>query len=206
MSKKPNYGKYSDEQLLEMIHTGNGSAEEELYARYKPVVRGKARTYYLVGGDSEDIIQEGMIGLYKAICDFDPAKHSGFKSFANLCITRHIQTVVKLSMRKKHSPLNNYVSFEQTMDSTEDSDLSLADLLTGSEDDNPENQIISREQSEVIFREIQTKLSSMERDVLSLYVKGFSYQQIAQMMNKAPKSIDNALTRIKKKLSAFFEA
>ena len=190
----------SDEALLALLRQGDEDAEWELYDRYKPLVRARARTFFLVGADNEDLVQEGMLGLYKAVCEYDPTKNAAFRSFAELCITRQILTAIKGATRKKHQPLNTYVSLNQPVYEPGSTDRTLMDVLSGMGVSDPEEMLIGRENMEAMARDIEEKLSSLEKQVLGLYLKGLSYQQIGQFLNKPPKSIDNAIQRVKKKL------
>jgi len=194
------YQGMSDEQLLEELNRGDAQIVDYLLEKYKNFVRKKARTMYLVGGDNEDLMQEGMIGLYKAIRDYDREKELSFLSFANLCITRQLHTAVHTSLRKKHGPLNSYISFYDAQPEgdrgTKERSISYA-----SNNHNPEELLIDKEQVITIMGEIEKTLSSYEQKVLHMYIDGLSYQQIAEELGKSRKSIDNALQRIKKKLN-----
>ena len=189
----------TDEELIVAIRGGDRLAEEQLYTKYKQVVRSRARTYFLVGADREDIIQEGMIGLYKAVCDFNDTKQSSFRAFADLCITRQIITAIKSATRKKHMPLNTYVSLNRTVYDG-DSERTLVDVLVGAKNDDPEELVIGRENYDRIAERIDRTLSKLERNVLELYLDGYSYQQIADALGKSTKTVDNAIQRVKKKL------
>ncbi|MBQ7277731.1 MAG: RNA polymerase sporulation sigma factor SigH [Clostridia bacterium] len=190
----------SDEELLTLLRGGDQEAEWELYDRYKLLVRARARTFFLVGADHEDLVQEGMLGLYKAVCEFDSSKNASFRSFAELCITRQILTAIKTATRKKHQPLNTYVSLNQPVFEPGSTDRTLLDILSGMGVSDPEEMLIGRENMEAVARDIQKKLSPLEKQVLGLYIEGLSYQQIGQLLHKPPKSIDNAIQRVKKKL------
>ena len=190
----------SDEELLTLLRGGDQEAEWELYDRYKLLVRARARTFFLVGADHEDLVQEGMLGLYKAVCEFDSRKNASFRSFAELCITRQILTAIKTATRKKHQPLNTYVSLNQPVFEPGSTDRTLLDILSGMGVSDPEEMLIGRENMEAVARDIQKKLSPLEKQVLGLYIEGLSYQQIGQLLHKPPKSIDNAIQRVKKKL------
>jgi RNA polymerase sporulation-specific sigma factor len=188
-----------DEELIDSARDGNESALEYLLKKYRSFVRAKARTYFLIGADREDIIQEGMIGLYKAIRDFNEDKLSSFRAFAELCITRQIITAIKTATRQKHIPLNSYVSLNKPI-FDEESDRTLMDVITEVSVTDPEQLIISREELNMIECKISEVLSGLEWKVLSLYLEGKSYQEIAAELNREVKSIDNALQRVKRKL------
>ena len=191
-------------ELIRKAKTGDYDATEEIMRRYKNFVKLKSRAYFLKGADKEDIIQEGMIGLYKAIRDFDESKTSSFRCFAEVCITRQMITAVKTATRKKHTPLNNYVSLSKPIYDDE-SERTLLDIITLGMVSNPEELIISREKLEDIEDKINELLSELEQEVLRLYLNGRSYQQIAERIGKDVKSIDNALQRVKKKLEKHLE-
>ena len=179
---------------------GDSDAEDVLYIRYKQVVRSKARTSFLVGADREDIIQEGMIGLYKAVCDYEFGKQASFRAFAELCITRQIITAIKSATRKKHIPLNTYVSLSRPVYEDGDGERTLIDVLETTRISDPEEALIGRESYEAVARDIENALSKLEREALSLYLQGLSYQQIAAAMGRSTKCVDNAIQRVKKKL------
>ncbi len=195
----PSYETEPDEALLTLLRGGDARAEEALYARYKQVVRSKARTYFLVGADREDIIQEGMIGLYKAVCDYQFDKQASFRAFAELCITRQIITAIKSATRKKHIPLNTYVSLNRSVFEG-DSERPLIDVISGAQISDPEEMLIGRENYEAIAESIEHSLSRLERGALLLYLQGYSYQQIADSLGQTTKCVDNAIQRVKKKL------
>ena len=199
MMEENQYGTLPDEQLLALIKNGDEMAEETLYTRYKQVVRSRARTYFLVGADHEDLLQEGMIGLYRAVCDYQPEKQVAFSTFAEMCIQRQLITAITRANRKKHAPLNNYVSFSRPLHE-EDGEGTIADMLRSSRAMDPEETLIGRENYEALAGEIEHELSPLERDALMLYIEGKTYQQIAQELNRSTKSIDNAIQRVKKKL------
>ncbi|TSJ65246.1 RNA polymerase sporulation sigma factor SigH [Allobacillus salarius] len=193
-----------DERLVELVQQGDGQALNQLILKYKGFVRGKARTYFLIGADREDIIQEGMIGLYKAIRDYRPDKLSSFKMFAELCVTRQIITAIKTATRQKHIPLNSYVSLDKPI-YDEDSDRTLIDIIAEDELGDPEKLLINREKNgdmEIKMREV---LSELEQEVLNLYLDGCSYQEISLKLNRHVKSIDNALQRVKRKLERYLQ-
>lgn len=194
----------SDEEIVEMAREGDSAALEYLINKYKNFVRAKARSYFLIGADREDIIQEGMIGLYKAIRDFRCDKLSSFRAFAELCITRQIITAIKTATRQKHIPLNSYVSLNKPI-YDEDSDRTLLDVISGSRISDPEELIISREEFDDIEEKMGEILSSLEWKVLMFYLEGKSYQEMASDLNRHVKSIDNALQRVKRKLERYLE-
>lgn len=193
-----------DEDVVEFAKDGDTAALEYLINKYKNFVRAKARSYFLIGADREDIIQEGMIGLYKAIRDFRPDKLSSFRAFAELCITRQIITAIKTATRQKHIPLNSYVSLNKPI-YDEDSDRTLLDVISGSKITDPEELIISREEFDDIEEKMGEILSSLEWKVLMSYLEGKSYQEIAVDLKRHVKSIDNALQRVKRKLERYLE-
>ena len=204
LNEKSRYNQYSDEEIVEMSHQGDASAEEYLLDKYKNFVRSKARSYFLVGADHEDIVQEGMIGLYKAIRDFRPDKLSSFRAFAELCITRQIITAIKTATRQKHIPLNNYVSLNKPL-YDEESDRTLLDVIVEGRVSDPEELIINMENVGNIRTKINEVLSGLEQEVLNAYLDGKSYQEIAEALGRHVKSIDNALQRVKRKLEKYLE-
>ncbi len=193
-----------DEEVVVIAQNGNDNAQEYLIHKYKNFVRAKARSYFLIGADREDIIQEGMIGLYKAIRDFRDEKLSSFRAFAELCITRQIITAIKTATRQKHIPLNSYVSLNKPI-YDEDSDRTLLDVISGSKITDPEELIISQEEFDDIEEKMGEILSSLEWQVLMSYLEGKSYQEIALELKRHVKSIDNALQRVKRKLERYLE-
>ncbi len=193
-----------DEQLVERVRFGDDDALEFLIQKYKAFVRGKARSYFLIGADREDIVQEGMIGLYKAIRDFRDDKLASFKAFAELCITRQIITAIKTATRQKHVPLNSYISLDKPI-YDEDSDRTLMDVIGGAKVSDPEELMINQEEFSDIEYKMTELLSELERNVLVLYLDGRSYQEIAVDLCRHVKSIDNALQRVKRKLEKYLE-
>ncbi|MPQ42369.1 RNA polymerase sporulation sigma factor SigH [Clostridium tarantellae] len=189
----------SDEKIVIIAKGGNERALEYIINKYEQFVKAKAKSYFLIGADKEDIYQEGMIGLYKAIRDFNPNKLASFKGFAELCITRQIITAIKTATRQKHIPLNTYVSLNKPM-YEEESDRTLLDVLEGLTITDPEEVIISKEEVQHIEKEIEKVLSELELEVLNSYLDGKSYQEIACDLDRHAKSIDNALQRVKRKL------
>ncbi len=192
----------TDEQLLARIKAGDEEAERLLYERYKQLVRSRAHSYFLIGADHEDLVQEGMLGLYKAVCEYDTDKAASFKSFAEICITRQILSAIKNATRKKHNPLNHYVSLNSSPVEA-DGELTLLDTMRSLRVADPEDVVIGRENFERMVQYLETTLSPMERRVLSLYLDGFSYPQIAACIQKPLKSVDNAMQRVKHKLEGF---
>jgi len=193
-----------DEDIVEEAKKGDFQALEYLITKYKNFVRAKARSYFLIGADREDIIQEGMIGLYKAIRDYNKDKLTSFKAFAELCITRQIITAIKTATRQKHIPLNSYVSLNKPI-YDEESDRTLLDVLSGVKITDPEELIISREELNNMESKIGEILSDLEWEVLMAYLEGKSYQEIGEELNRHVKSIDNALQRVKRKLERYLE-
>ena len=200
------FGQYldkTDEDVVVLAQNGDGQALAYLLNKYKNFVRSKARSYFLIGADHEDIVQEGMIGLYKAIRDFQPSRLSSFRSFAELCVKRQIITAIKAATRQKHVPLNSYVSLNKPL-YDEESDRTLLDVIEGRVT-NPEDLYISQEDLARIQTQISEVLSDLERQVLEAFMDGKSYQEIAELLGRHVKSIDNALQRVKRKLFKFRE-
>jgi len=196
------YEELADEEIVQLAQEGDQFAVEYLVDKYKNFVRAKARSYFLIGADREDIIQEGMIGLFKAIRDYKPDKLTSFRAFAELCITRQIITAIKTATRQKHIPLNSYVSLNKPI-YDEESDRTLMDILSTSKITNPEEIVISREEFLFIEKKMGEILSSLEWKVLMAYLEGKSYQEIAVELKRHVKSIDNALQRVKRKLEKY---
>ncbi|NLM44492.1 MAG: RNA polymerase sporulation sigma factor SigH [Clostridiales bacterium] len=194
-----------DEELVLKAREGDKEALEYIINKYKNFVRAKARSYFLIGADREDIVQEGMIGLYKSIRDFKNDKLSSFRAFAELCITRQIITAIKTATRQKHIPLNSYISLNKPI-YDEESDRTLLDILTATKITDPEELIISKEELCSIESKIGEILSDLELEVLMSYLQGKSYQEIAVDLDRHVKSIDNALQRVKRKLEKFLES
>ncbi|MBP8819651.1 MAG: RNA polymerase sporulation sigma factor SigH [Syntrophomonadaceae bacterium] len=198
------YTEMTDEEIVDLAQQGDQFAIEFLVDKYKNFVRAKARSYFLIGADKEDIIQEGMIGLFKAIRDYRLDKLTSFRAFAELCITRQIITAIKTATRQKHIPLNSYVSLNKPI-YDEESDRTLIDILSTNKITNPEDIIISREEFIFIEKKMGEILSSLEWKVLMAYLEGKSYQEIAAELKRHVKSIDNALQRVKRKLEKYLE-
>jgi RNA polymerase sporulation-specific sigma factor len=199
-----NYAEMNDEFLVQLFQDGDGEASEFLMRKYRSFVRAKASRYFLIGGEREDIVQEGMIGLYKAIRDFRVDKLSSFKAFAELCITRQIITAVKSATRQKHGPLNSYVSLNKPI-YEEESNHTLMDVITGPTNTDPIQMLIDQEKASDLERKMSEKLSDLEKRVLELHIAGHSYVEISQNVNTHVKSIDNALQRIKRKMERYLE-
>ena len=195
-----NLNKYSDEELVNLYRQGNEQAVEYLFEKYNNLVRKKAKAMYLAGGDNDDLIQEGMIGLYKAVRDYKEERDASFFTFASMCINRQMITAVTASNRKKNIPLNSYVSFDSPVSGEEDSDMKLADVLPPSNEQNPEKLFIDKEFANDLQKKVMASLSSFEKEVLKYYMDGKDYIEISEKMNKTPKSIDNALQRIRNKV------
>lgn len=189
------YEAFSDEELIEKLRQGEDDITDYILEKYKPLVRKKTNAMYLIGGETEDLIQEGMIGLFKAIRDYKPDKDASFYHFAELCINRQLYSALEASNRKKHQPLNSYISLSEQ----EHPDAVAAELLIDKES-GPEQTVIEQEVWEEYKKRLAQKLSRMENQVLQYYLDGNHYIQIAEMMGKSPKSIDNALQRIRQKI------
>lgn len=194
----------SDEEIISLIRDNHPDAMDYMLNHYKYLVRNKAKALYLIGGDKDDLIQEGMIGLYKAIRDYNPDLNTSFYNFADLCISRQIYSAIKASNRKKNFPLNTYVSlyapaYSENIDLDEKE--SLVDLMSQNKISNPEELVIDKESTSMLEYELVRHLSQFEKQVLDMYLMDYSYLRIAHKLNKDPKSIDNALQRIKLKLN-----
>lgn len=194
----------TDEALINLYRQGEHHAIDLLVQRYKKLVRNRIKINFFIGADKEDLIQEGMIGLFKAICDYDPEREASFKSFATLCVTRQISTAVKMVSRQKHIPLNQSISLSipiahKSIDE-EDEGITLIDVIKNNLSQTPEDEVISKERVDDIYEYITKVLSDLEVQVVTLYMEGKNYKEIATILDKSPKSIDNALQRIKKKL------
>jgi RNA polymerase sporulation-specific sigma factor len=190
----------ADDELVAAARAGDDRALATLLDKYRGFARSKARSYFLVGADREDIIQEGMIGLYKAVRDYNVELQTSFRAFAELCITRQIITAIKTATRQKHGPLNNYVSFSRPVLTDDDGERCLGDMLPGHAVCDPADLVISAERIRALQQHFDDVLSDLEAEVLRLYVDGKSYQEIAESLQRHVKSIDNALQRIKRKL------
>ena len=198
------YNLLSDEELISRLREGHEDIRDYLMEKHKNLVRKKARALYLIGGDNDDLIQEGMIGLYKAIRDFDPERGASFHTFADLCISRQMYTAVQASQRQKHQPLNSYVSLSDS-DNEEQTSSRASYAANDVRNRNPEELFIARENLEDMEDLIEKKLSRFEREVLRYYLSGMNYSQIADTLGKSSKATDNALQRIKKKIKQITE-
>ena len=195
------YGNCSDEELILRLRDGEEAITDYIMDKYKNMVRSKAKSMYILGGDSEDLIQEGMIGLFKAVRDYDCGRDASFYTFADLCISRQMYTAVQASKRLKHSPLNSYVSlYERSSEGTDNEEKNLIEALAARTQMSPEELFLDKERVEDLERAIETELSSFEKQVLDLYLTGMSYTQIAKVLGRDEKSTDNALQRLKSKI------
>lgn len=194
------YKSLSDEEIVFLAQNGDKRASEFITAKYLPYVRNKSRAYFLVGGEVEDIMQEGLIGLYEAIQDYSDSKQASFKTFMDICVTRQIMTALKAASRQKHIPLNTYVSLNKPL-FQEETDRNFQDTLITEKVEDPESLFIDVEKTIEINKEIERSLSEFEYKVLRLYLQGVSYVRIAKVLEKEEKAIDNAIQRIRKKLS-----
>ncbi len=188
----------TDEELVTCFRRGDDSAMDYIMNKYKKMVRNKAKALYLMGGDEDDLIQEGMIGLFKAVMDFKVDREASFSTFAGLCISRQMYSAVEAALRKKHQPLNSYISFYDENEAA--GAAGAVEIGLSSEEDNPEVVLIARENEEIIRQSIADILSPMENEVMNLFLEGLDYREIAARLSKSPKSVDNALQRIKNKL------
>ena len=191
------YDAYSDRELIQMLREGETPVAEYLMDKYKTLVRKKARALYLAGGDQEDLLQEGMLGLYKAVREYQPEKEASFQTFAGLCISRQMYSAVVSAQRKKHRPLNTSISLNELAENQEEYSLGIAE--------SPESILLDQEATETLKKEIEKQLSPFETKVLNLYLSGLDYLQIAEELDKPAKSIDNALQRIRAKVNRKIE-
>jgi RNA polymerase sporulation-specific sigma factor len=199
-SQEKSQRELADLQLVLQARNDDGAAMDALIRRYTGFVRLKASSYFLAGGESDDLVQEGLIGLYKAVRDFRSDKETSFRSFAELCITRQIITAIKTATRYKHAPLNTYVSFSQTPAGQQDGECTLGDALPGPGVQNPAVCVISTQELQSLVFSLGTGLSPLEREALRLYLEGLSYEQMAEELGCDTKTIDNALQRVKRKV------
>lgn len=196
---KADYRQYSDEELLVRLREGEGGITDYLMNKYKGLVRNKAKSMYILGADNEDLIQEGMIGLFKALRDYDSGRDASFATFADLCVSRQMYTAVQASRRQKHIPLNTYVSLNGSVGRDGDEE-ELSEMLAARFEQSPEEVLIDRENVVLLEKTIERELSTFEKQVLDLYLTGMGYQQIAKVLGRDDKSTDNALQRLKNKL------
>lgn len=204
--RREEYGKFADEELIRLVRQGEDGAVDFLMDKYKNMVRGKAKTLFLIGGDHDDLIQEGMIGLFRAIRDFDERKETGFAAFASLCVSRQIYKAIQAQNRKKNQPLNDYISlYAPAYQENGREETKLMDVLHPDRSSNPEQFVIDKESAGLLEEKLVEKLSGLEKQVFELFLDGYTYQDIALMLEKEPKAIDNALQRIRTKLNQVLE-
>lgn len=203
-----NYNNMSDDELLELINNKDTDALDFLICKYKDLVNSKVNKYFIIGAEKEDIVQEGLIGLYKAIKDYKPDKQNSFKSFANLCVERQLITAIKSSNRQKHMPLNSYLSLNMTAFENEDgnNDTQIVDVLENTVIEDPLDTITKKEYFLSVENVIDSSLSDFEKKVLNRYVQGESYVKIAERLDAPVKSVDNAIQRIRKKTAKNIQA
>lgn len=198
---KEDYRQYSDEELLIRLRDGEGGITDYIMDKYKNLVKSKAKSMYILGADNDDLIQEGMIGLFKAVRDYDSGRDASFSTFADLCVSRQMYTAVQASRRQKHIPLNTYISLYGTAGTDHDGEEEeLVNVLAARSLQSPEEVVIDKENVDRLEKTIEKELSNFEKQVLDLYMTGMGYQQIAKVLGKDDKSTDNALQRIKTKL------
>ena len=202
-TSEKSFASFCDEDLVALAQKGDDKALDYLFGKYIPYVRNKSLSYFIAGADRDDIIQEGMIGLFKAVRDFSSERSVTFKTFADLCVTRQILTAVKNASRQKHAPLNFYISLNKSV-SDDDDDPTLEDILSHTKSTNPEDILLEKEKADTLGAEMKELLSEFEQCVLTLYLQGKSYADIAREVDKTPKAVDNALQRIKKKFEKIF--
>jgi RNA polymerase sporulation-specific sigma factor len=195
-----------DAYLVALAKQGSALAHDGIVKRYHGFVRLKASSYFLAGGDNDDLIQEGLVGLYKAVRDFRSDRESSFRNFAELCITRQIITAVKTASRNKHSPLNRYLSFSSSPAGASEGDATLDEVLPGPAAHDPVNQVVSSEELRALVACLSTVLSELESRVLALYLDGHSYQQVGRRLGCEAKTVDNALQRVKRKVGTHLQA
>lgn len=203
MTEHSKYEDMTDEELIDQLREGDRQVMDYICDKYKNLVRSKAKSMYILGGDSEDLIQEGMIGLFKAVRDYDCGRDASFYTFADLCISRQMYTAVQASQRLKHAPLNSYISLDSPGRTEEDRDKeaqTLAELLSGRTGGNPEELFLDKERVAYLEEQIAKELSELENQVLDLYITGMSYTQIAKVLGRSDKATENALTRAKQKI------
>lgn len=194
------YGSFTDEELIDRLRHGEDSIMDYICDKYKNLVRSKAKSMFILGADNEDLIQEGMIGLFKAVRDYDAGRDASFSTFADLCISRQMYTAVQASKRQKHFPLNTYISLDSDTSCDDKEGLHLAELLADRTELNPEELFLDKERVAYLEKTIEEELSDFERQVLDLYITGMSYSQIAKVLGRDGKATDNALQRLKAKI------
>ena len=200
------YENITDEQLIRRLRDGETAIMDYIISKYKYLVIRAAKAIYLIGGENDDLIQEGMIGLFKAVRDFDTNQETSFYSFAELCISRQMYTAIKLSQRQKHMPLNSYVSlYDIKKTDYDDKQAPLIEQLETESNSNPEELFLDKERMQMLVEQLNERLSDMERRVLHLHLQGEDYRSIAELLDKSPKSIDNALQRIRQKMRTILE-
>ncbi|WP_275533108.1 RNA polymerase sporulation sigma factor SigH [Lachnoclostridium sp. An169] len=210
-SRENQMGKYerlTDEQLIRKLREGDRNVMDYIMVKYKSMVKRKARAMYLIGGDNDDLIQEGMIGLIKAVRDYDLSQGTSFSSFAELCVSRQMYSAIEMSKRKKHLPLNSYVSLYEESDTSADDGRKtpLIDTIEPPQENDPEKLYFSREYTEAFVEQLKDSLSPLENHVLYLHLMGTDYRTIAELLGKSPKSIDNALQRIRGKAEKMLQS
>ena len=193
------YEKKTDEELIMDFRGGDTAIMDYLLEKYQPMVKKQAKAMYLLGGDSDDLIQEGMIGLFKAVRDYDSAQEASFGTFAQICVTRQLYSAIRASRRKKHLPLNSYISLYDNEEISEEKESELIQIQNIASTNNPEDLVIHKESEDSFMNELEGNLSELERKVLYLHLLGTDYRTIAKLLGKSPKAVDNALQRIKTK-------
>lgn len=201
------YSNFTDEELILRLRDGENAITDYIMEKYKNLVRSKAKSMFILGADSDDLIQEGMIGLFKAIRDYDSGRDASFATFADLCVSRQMYTAVQASRRQKHTPLNTYISlYSGNKELGESEEYELINSLVSTAEINPEDLLIDKENVENLAKRIEKELSLFENQVLDLYLTGMSYSQIARVLGKDEKSTDNALSRIKGKVKKILQS
>lgn len=199
------YQMKTDEELIRSFREGDAAIMDYLLEKYKPMVKKKAKAMFLLGGDSDDLIQEGMIGLFKAVQDYDPDQEAAFGTFAQICVTRQLYSAIRASQRKKHLPLNSYISLYDNQEISEEKESELMSIQNQAATNNPEDLVIHKESEDSIMKELEERLSGLEKKVLYLHLLGTDYKTIAGLLGKSPKTIDNALQRVKTKAEELFQ-
>lgn len=199
------YQMKTDEELIRSFREGDAAIMDYLLEKYKPMVKKKAKAMYLLGGESDDLIQEGMIGLFKAVQDYDPDQEAAFGTFARICVTRQLYSAIRASQRKKHMPLNSYISLYDNQEISEEKESELMGLQNQAGTNNPEDLFIHKESEDSILKKLEERLSGLEKEVLYLHLLGTDYKTIAKLLVKSPKTIDNALQRVKAKAEELFQ-